>query len=390
MSRRFILALLCLAGLAGQLQAQDQLRRLLPTDDSLSRVGLSRKWFAFAPIDGSRETIQEVKLMWDQIHLQTNASRIHAIDAESGKVLWSTQLGNPIPGQFGSAINSNSVFVINGSRLYRLSRGDGSQLWSIHLPQSPNAPPAADENNVIVGTLNGRVYVFNVNTKEVRWFYQTNGPISVPALAIDDRFACASEDGKMYVFSPANRNPTLRYQTDAAVSAPLAAWGRAAILPSEDFNLYSVDVRTGETNWRYAAGSEIRQPVTVIGSEIFVFPDDGGMHVLNAESGSRVWRHPRGRDFIAASRDRVYATDSFGQLLVLDRATGRQIGSWNARDFQFHVRNDSNDRVYLVSKSGMLVCLCEPKNEAPSVHQKVLPPQTTDEPGRGQSGTGKK
>jgi outer membrane protein assembly factor BamB len=373
--RRFAsLSVWCLCIIGGSSLAQDNIAQLLPTDQSVERYGLVRRWFAYAPVDGLRESIKRVTVVGDQIHLQTNASRLHVLDSETGRLLWSAQMGIPTSGQFGSAINSDSVFVINGSRMYRLSRDDGSQLWSVRLPQAPNAAPNADEDRVIVSTLDGRLVVYNSHTKEIVWFYQTNGPISTPAALLDDKIACASQDGKMYVFQPTSRNPTVRYQTEAPVSAPIATWGKTALLPSQDFNLYAVDVRNGDTQWRYSSGSEIRRPVSVIDNDVYLAPEDGGMHALNAETGSRLWRHPRAQEFVAASKTRVYAGDRFRQVLILDRATGRQLGAWNTNPFDFRASNESNDRIYLVTKTGLVVCLHEKENQDPVNHPKVLPP----------------
>ncbi len=374
MSQRLAVSIAALLTCATAAVAQNRPRNLLPSDEVAARYGLVRKWYGFAPVDGVRERVQSVTAIGDQLHVQTNASQIHALDAESGKLLWSAQLGIPIPGQFGSAITSKSVFALNGSKLYRLNRQDGSQLWSVRLPQAPNAAPAADEERVLVSTADGRIYVYNTDTHTVNWFYQTNAAVSMPATLLDDKIACASEDGMMYVFQTSSRNPTIRFKTDAPISAPMAAWGRTVLVPSRDFNLYSVDVRSGETLWRYSCGGEIRRPVTVIENDAYVAPDGLGMHALRAESGERKWLNPRAADFVVASKNRVYAADKLGQLLILDRANGRLLATWDTHNFDWRVRNEVNDRLYLVTTSGLVVCLHEKANKDPVEHRKVLPP----------------
>lgn len=375
MAHRISSSFLCLVLVAGTANAQDSLRQLLPTDEVAARHGLVRRWYAFAPVDGVREAVQRVTVVGTQVHLQTNSSRIHVLDSESGKLLWSAQMGPPIPGQFGSAINSNSVFAMNGSFLYRLNREDGALLWSVRLAQVPNAAPAADEERVIVGTQDGRVYVYNVNTKEVVWYYQTNGPISTPAVLLDDKIVCASQDGKVYIFQPSSRKPMVRPMPDKPVSAPMAVWGRTVLLPSADFYVNAVDVRTGDTLWRYSSGNEILRPLSIIDNDIFVTPEDSGMHVLDAENGSvRKWWHPRAYQFVTASKARVYAADKYGQLLILDRGTGRQLDAWETQQFDFRVRNESTDRLFLVTKAGLVVCLHEKQYKEPLMHEQVQPP----------------
>ena len=375
MAHRISQSLLCLVLVAGTVNAQEGLRQVLPTDEAAARHGLVRRWYAFAPIDGVREEVLRMTVVGTQVHLQTSASRIHVLDSETGKVLWSAQMGPPIPGQFSSAINSHSVFAINSSTLYRLNREDGAQLWSVRLPQVPSAAPAADEERVVASTRDGRIYVYNINTKEVAWYYQTNALIAMPALFVDEKIACASKDGKLYVFQPGSRNPVVRFTTDKPVSAPLAGWGRVVMVPSEDYYVYAVDVRTGDTKWQYSTGSAIRRAITVINNDVFVTPEDSGMHVLDAENGTnRKWWHPRATEFVAASRGRIYAGDKHGQLLILDRGNGRQLSVWDTHRFDFRVHNESTDRVFLVTKAGLVVCLHEKENKEPLIHEKVQAP----------------
>src|SRR5262245_36929954 len=101
--RRLALLSTCLWVLVGPALAQVNLGQSLPTDQAAARYGLTRRWYAFAPVDGLRESIQRVTVVENQLHLQTNSSRIHVLDCETGKLLWSAQMGNPTPGQFGSA-----------------------------------------------------------------------------------------------------------------------------------------------------------------------------------------------------------------------------------------------------------------------------------------------
>jgi outer membrane protein assembly factor BamB len=374
--RHWALACILAVPLSSWALAQARRSSSLPTDEAAARYGLVRRWFTYVPVDGVKERVQRVRVVGDQVHLQTNASRVHVLDGETGKLLWSAQLGRAVPGQFGSAINSTAIFVINGSNLYKLDRTDGSQVWTLRLPQAANAAPAADDEHVVVSTADGRIYTYYVDSREVHWFYQTNAPVSMPAAFVDDKIVCASEDGFLYVFPSSERNPLMRYKTDAPVSAPLAIWGRYVLLPSRDFNVYAVDVRGRlgqETKWIYPSGGQIRNPVTVVDNEAYVAPEDGGLHAVNVETGERLWWHPRANQFVAASAKRVYASDKYGQLILLDRSNGRSLGTWDMHDFDFRVRNESNDRVYLATAKGLVVCLHEKDSPEPLVHAKPLP-----------------
>lgn len=379
MLRHYLLTPLLLVLVAAHANAQDRLRKLLPTDAESGRHGLVRRWYGQAPVDGVREKVVSASVVGNQLHLQTNASRLHVMDGESGKMIWTAQLGRPLPGQSGSAINSEAVFVISGANLYRLNRDDGSQLWSVRLPEAPNAAPAADEERVLVSTGDGRIYVYDTATHELQWFYQMNTTVSMPAVLVEEWIACASEDGMMCVFQAASRNPTVRYTTKFPLTAPLRAWQRSVLLASRDYHLYSVDVRSGATLWRHSAGAEIHDPVAVIGDELYMTPEDSGIHKLDAKTGTLAWAYPRVDEFVAASAKRIYAADRYGRLVILDRTVGRLLGMWDQHEFDFHVRNESTDRLYFVTKTGLVVCLHEKENKEPLLHKKPAAKPTDDE-----------
>jgi len=372
---RHVLNLMFTLLVAGSAAGQSSQALLLPSEQQVERHGLVRHWYAVVPVDGTREQIETVTVGDDQIHFQTNMSRIHVLDAETGQWLWTAQIGDPLPNHFGCANNSDSVFAISGVRLYRLNRADGSLIWVTRLPEVPNAPPSADERIVAVGTLSGTVHVYDVDTGKEQWFYQTNAPISIRALLVDDKVICGSEDGILYVFPVVNdrRHTIFRFKTRAPISAEMSYWGRRLIVASEDTLVYAVHVRSGQPFWIYSAGDPVKKPVAVIDQRVYVTPEYGGMHVLDAETGEIVWKYPRASRFVACSAKRVYATDRIGQLLVLDKETGRLLDLWDTHQFDIFAFNDRNDRLYLVSKGGLVVCVREPEHEKPLVHERLTP-----------------
>ena len=75
--------------------------------------------------------------------------------------------------------------------------------------------------------------------------------------------------------------------------------------------------------------------------------------------------------FLAANPKFVYAADLSGRLLILDRATGLRLASYEgARDFTVPFSNAANDRLYLVANSGLVVCLHDRDYAIPFRHAK--------------------
>lgn len=149
-----------------------------------------------------------------------------------------------------------------------------------------------------------------------------------------------------------------QFQATAPLSAPLGQHEDKAYVGSEDFSVAALDIFAGRIVWRFLGAGPIQRKPEVNDTSVYVAPARTGLYRLDRESGQTLWRNPRAERFLAANRKFVYATDLSGRLLVLDRARGSQLASYDAaRDFVVPVVNEVTDRLYLASNDGLLVCL---------------------------------
>src|SRR5262249_30410728 len=95
MSRRLLFAGLILGSLWPVVSSRAQVpfpRKLIPGRAALERVGLERDWFAVIPLVES-ERLLKISTSGDLIFAQTSYAMPHTYDAETGRPLWSAQLG---------------------------------------------------------------------------------------------------------------------------------------------------------------------------------------------------------------------------------------------------------------------------------------------------------
>lgn len=121
-----------------------------------------------------------------------------------------------------------------------------------------------------------------------------------------------------------------------------------------------------------------------IGDKIYILPEHRGMFQIDAETGFERWRSPHPTRFVAASPNRLYGTDRLGNLVILDRDTGNLVGALDTNAFELAAVNTENDRVYLTSRSGLIVCLREygldePAAVSPADPEPPLPDAETEE-----------
>jgi hypothetical protein len=114
---------------------------------------------------------------------------------------------------------------------------------------------------------------------------------------------------------------------------------------------------------------------------VFVTNQLGGMYCVDAKSGMQTWWAPEVTRFIAASKDRVYATDKIGLLHVLSAKTGSHLDTIPAEYLAVKLTNPESDRLFLASATGMIQCLHEPGIVEPLVrrvpHKEIEVPDRT-------------
>jgi outer membrane protein assembly factor BamB len=205
------------------------------------------------------------------------------------------------------------------------------------------------------------------------WSDNSGLRIEVPPLQTPDTVFLVGTGGRIAAFSKGAEGG-VRYNkvlADDLVLVPPGQYKDEAYVASRDTSLYAIIIPTGAVKWRFTAGSAVTRRPAVTDQDVYVSVEQGGLRRLNRADGSQIWQNREADRFVAMNSKIVYATDSAGRLLLLDRARGTQIGILNARDFPVPIINDYTDRVYLGSNDGMLICLHDRDHPKPHVNKQI-------------------
>ena len=254
------LVLLTLAGPSVRAQIPFA-RDLIPSRTSLGRLGLERHWTAVVPL---RETERLIRSQ-PQRRLCSSPRRTRAActfttsrpASFSGRPTWASSTPNARP----VSSNSFAVFGTSADVLSALDRKTGRVLWRTHLGAIPTCGTVADEDRVIVGTMEGRVQSLQPEGQERQgrgarsatppaeeWGWQTRRPDPHAPAVAEHVIAFGSSDGRVYVVMKDER--TTLYPGPYRRARSATAWGAMArgrlLIPSADNNLYAVDLLTAE------------------------------------------------------------------------------------------------------------------------------------------------
>lgn len=370
-------------GLSGPpVQAQSIVPRdIIPTRTSLSRLGLERHWMTAVPLSGT-ERVLEISRSEDLFFVQTDQAMLHVYDAETGRHRWSAKLGERSPTARPVSSNSFAVFATNANIMLALDRGTGRVIWKVNLKNLPSSGTSCDEDRLLIGLNTGMINCYDLKEPQgkgpekirdrpsLTWNLKTNGRVTTRPLLADRIVCMGSDDGRVYVNFSDEPTPLFRLPTGGPIGAELAHHGtRMLLAPSADDNLYAIDVFTAEMFWVFPSGAPIRQAPIVAGEEIFVINQAGNLSLIEAKDGSPKWTTPTDSGvFLGVSPTKVYLRNGDGDLLAVERSSGKVLHDANAtmrraglnlRPYDLSFLDKFDDRLFLGTSSGVVICLRE-------------------------------
>jgi len=168
-------ALLTVAGITGVAAAQlppspptrIYSHPLVPSATALNRLNLKLGWHTFLPVEGARDGLATVQAQGDRVYAQARNGAVVAVNAETGQQVWRTRSGPAYQVTQALGFNHDTVFGVNGTRLFALDKNTGRLKYDINLPNVPTTPPVADSERVYVCLTGNRLLVYRLPDPDV-------------------------------------------------------------------------------------------------------------------------------------------------------------------------------------------------------------------------------
>jgi hypothetical protein len=348
---------------------------LLVTHEQASRHGLERTWFAQIPLDPSRSRVTTWYLYNDRLYGVTDSGIVTSLNAETGEQLWAKQVGKPGYPAFGPGANADYLGVVSGAKLYLLDRQDGRLVWIRELGGAPSSGPALSNTYAFVALLTGRIEGYKLDDPAAQpWYYQSKGRTYLRPTATGHVVSWPTAEGYLYVSRADDPGVLFRLETSADIVTSPAASGQNLFIASQDGYLYCVNELTGREQWRYSTGYAITSSPAVVGDRVFVASSEPALHAVDVATGKELWSTLRASHFAAQGKQRVYASDRFGNLLVIDSTTGAPVSRMHTAEGLTTLVNDQSDRIYLVNDRGLVQCLREIGSAQATLYRQPLAP----------------
>ena len=447
MIRRYLLAAAVVAAVASCSRSHAARPTPIMPEPTANRHGLTRPWFAQVQMDRGRARVQHIILYEGMLYVQTDRATVHAIDAETGATRWAGKVGRSNHPSFAPAANADLLAIINGSRLYVCNRHNGNLVYEAEVGGAPIAGAALSEQYAYVPMVDGLVTAYRLESltappkelseiekdlakeeennaeengeeqprEKVRLRQEFIAPLSCQSIgrALVQPLVTRQTEGEEYCVWPTDRGHMNVAHVNRASGDRLAVmWrletgtdiaARPTYLPpdteepsdsgiifaaSRDGFVHAVLENRGTLLWRFSTSEPILQPAVVIGQRVYVATQPGGMYCLNASDGQEIWWAPRVIQLVAASKERIYAADRLGRILVLHGKTGSRLDTIPTVGQSIKLLNDATDRIYLATRTGLIQCLHEVELTEPILHRasRAAAEEKTPPPAVGQKG----
>jgi len=132
--------------------------------------------------------------------------------------------------------------------------------------------------------------------------------------------------------------------------------------------VFAYDSKTSETRWWQTVGSPISNRLTTVRDRIYVPCMDNSFYCLDSKQGDVLWSSPGIASFIAASPDWLYVRNTSGELVRVNPQDGAQTTLFSLKAYKDVYNNNENDRIYLITNTGLILCLHEMEREQPVRH----------------------
>ena len=226
-----------------------------------------------------------------RVFAMNSASVLRAFDAVTGNLIWSTSLHLSILDSPPTVFQG--VVYVSAEDVYAVSADTGAVLWTKSVINGDSSSPAVTSDGLWVSYSCPNVYKLNPATGAQIWFYspgcsggggQTptlyNGRLYVRDIFSEEKIFDA-ETGAIIGSFVAKNSPAFRGTTGFFLEGPEFA-GTFGTLRARDIN-------TNAEIWSFAGDGQLQSAVLVVNDFVYVGSASGKLYALNADTGRQAW-----------------------------------------------------------------------------------------------------
>jgi len=259
----------------------------------------------------------------EKIYITSWNGNIYAIEIESGKKIWETNIG--WSSESTPLIVEDKIIVGSSDGLFLLDKDNGKIIWKKEF-RAISTKPAFYDNVVYTGSHDGNVYAIDIETSDILWKFETEGEIHSSPIVYENSLYFGSNDGYLYNIDLKNGLSIWEYKTGNAIISSPIIYKNSIYFGSWDSNLYSLDIKDGKLNWKFTTGWGVDSSPSIRENTIFFGSQDNNFYALDANNGNLKWIYPTNagiKSSPAVYGDFTFFGSSDGKIYAINSSTGK-------------------------------------------------------------------
>lgn len=376
----------------------------LPSDQALAPLGVRKLWHSVVPTAGALDYLTKLQLHGDLLIAQTDGGGLTALDAETGRALWTTRFyGVSAGASVPAGANSSHIIVIADGKMQALNRRTGAREWVINVPHLPATSVVATDQYAYYTATNGEVVSFRVpasaetlrnadwgNLSSTRlltkpewaWGMRLTTALSQEPVVVNGRLLIPQREGNIVSMHLDKATVADRFQKMGTIAAPVAVADNDIYFGSLTGQVHCVEVvKEGILQrWRFSCQGRVVAKPLPAGDHLYVASEDGTLVCLNRRTGEQLWKRNNVKSLVSATKRILVAVDRQGQLVAFDRTYGLPLGQWNSSQYSLPMHNAETDRAFIANGNGVIVAMRDvtPAHNRPIVHFPPKPERWMD------------
>ncbi len=343
-----------------------------PLNDLKSKVTLVEDWSVPMGKASKASTYLKLKpsIHGDTIYVANASGMVQAVDKSTGHLIWSKQLNHNIIS--GPTVGAGYIAIgTNRSNVVLLRQTDGTELRELKVSGDALSKPVIANNKVIIKTIDGYLYAFDLKTGEKLWGAEHGSPslilkASSSPIIMDKMILVGFSDGKLDAIDMEGRivwQRSIAYASGASdverlvdIDADPIVRGDTVYLASYQGYVGALSLTSGQFTWRKPAS--VYKNMAIDSNTLYITDSDDVLWAMDRQNGQIKWKQPalkaRGLTEPILLGNRLVVGDRTGYMHVLDTQNGEFISRIQLSgpvDISPAVKGNS---VYVITANGKL------------------------------------
>jgi eukaryotic-like serine/threonine-protein kinase len=240
--------------------------------------------------DATGKYIASPVLVGDLILAPNSDHTLYAYD-KNGNVKWKfSEAKNNLWSQ--PVTDGKTVFVTSMDKfVYAIDPAEsGKVIWSKNLGGSVMFSLALANDTLYIGTLNNELFSIDSATGKINWQVKTASAIWSPVLVQDDTIYAGDQSGKVFALSTKDGSTVWQIEAGSPVIGGLAFSDKGLFFGTEKGDAICVST-SGTKTWTTTVGGKLYSTPVISGSSVIfgVFEGDKTLAALDEKNGTLVW-----------------------------------------------------------------------------------------------------